>query len=81
MCPGGSDCPRRGVGAESAPCEFAIRPLSRRGGEADDNMVIWFYSSSRFGNCSNYSFLLSENNSMATHESGAFTFSSGQASS
>ena len=36
----------------------------------EEKMVIWFYSSSRFGNCSNYSFLLSENNSMATHQSG-----------
>ena len=43
-------------------------------------MVIWFYSSSRFGDCSYYNFLLSENNSMATHKSGLQVFSSGQAS-
>ena len=54
--------------------------VSRATRSARPNMVIWFYSSSRFGNCSNYSFLLSENNSMATHKSGLQVFSSGQAS-
>ena len=38
------------------------------------------HSSSRFGDCSYYNFLLSENNSMATHKSGLQVFSSGLAS-